>query len=147
MPHNTTTHTDDECHKQKELRGLAANLALLQSSNNIGSAHLAQQQGSEPSTFGFSLSAIGESLAEASSNTSKDETHSTAKQNHHLPGGFFGAFELFIIINVSSYNSSLGVLRRLRFSSNEILHLPPSSRTRFYIFNVIVHDQHLQELT
>ena len=90
--HNTTTHTDDECHKPKELRGLAANLALLQSSNNVGSAHLAQQQGSEPSTFGFSFSAMGESLAEASANTSKDETPSTAKQDHHLPGGFFGAF-------------------------------------------------------
>ena len=87
-----TTYTDGECHKRKELRGLAANLALLQSSNNVGSVHPAQQQGSEPSTFGFSFSAMEESLAKASANTSNDETPSTAKQDHHLPGGFFGAF-------------------------------------------------------
>lgn len=53
--HKTTTHSDAEClkqqklreKKQKELQGLAANLALLQSAaqgrlSNLGSAHLAQ---------------------------------------------------------------------------------------------------------
>lgn len=89
--HNTTTHSDDECHKQKELKGLAASLALLQSAgntnnSNVGTANLAQHQGSEPSTFGFSFSAMRDSLAEVS------ETPSTERQDNHLPDGFFGAF-------------------------------------------------------
>ena len=63
--HNTTKHSDAECSKQKELQGLAANLALLQQAGqanflNIGSAHLAQSSPTQPSepeptTFGLSL--------------------------------------------------------------------------------------------
>lgn len=58
--HETNTHRDAECHKQKEIRGLAAHLALLAPSDrahfaNIGSAHLAQLPQPDPTTFGFVL--------------------------------------------------------------------------------------------
>lgn len=83
---------------------MAANLALLQSAgqvkfSNIGSAHLTQsspavaQQGpSEPTSFGFSFSAMGESLAAVATDTSNTETPSATTQDHRLPEGFFGAF-------------------------------------------------------
>lgn len=104
--HKTNKHGDAECHTQKELRGLAANLALLQPSNqarftNVGSAHLAQPPQVEPSTFGFSFSAMGASLAEAATSFSASGTPTAAPasaptetplQDHHLPHVFFGAF-------------------------------------------------------
>ncbi|CAB1110628.1 unnamed protein product [Ectocarpus sp. CCAP 1310/34] len=94
--HNTKTHSDAECQKQKEIRenkqkeleGLAANLALLQSVghtnflqlSNIGSAQLAQssptvaqQAPSEPTSFGFSFNALGTSLAEATSSSASSQ--------------------------------------------------------------------------
>ena len=75
--HKTATHSDAQCHKQKELQQLAANLALLRSSEqrfaNIGSALLAQtpqpEPQPEPQTFGFSFSAVGASLVEATAST------------------------------------------------------------------------------
>ena len=84
---NTTTHIDAECNKQKEFRdkkqkelqGLAENLALLQQAGqanllNIRSVHLAQSAPAQPSqpeptTFGFSFSALGASLAEVVSSS------------------------------------------------------------------------------
>ncbi|CAB1104785.1 unnamed protein product [Ectocarpus sp. CCAP 1310/34] len=94
--HNTKTHSDAECQKQKEIRenkqkeleGLAANLATLPSAghanflqlSNIGSAHLAQssptvaqQAPSEPTSFGFSFNALGTSLAEATSSSASSQ--------------------------------------------------------------------------
>eukprot|EP00903_Cladosiphon_okamuranus_P015234 g14080.t1 len=140
--HNTKSHSDAECqkqrelreNKQKELKGLAANLALLQAAGqanlgqanfaNLGSAHLAHsspavaQQGPppavaqpgppEPTSFGFSFSALGTSLAEVASSSSPSQPPSAATTttpaapapassqsstpDHHLPSGFFGAF-------------------------------------------------------
>ena len=75
--HKTATHSDAQRHKQKEFQQLAANLALLRSSEqrfvNIGSALLAQtpqpEPQLEPQTFGFSFSAVGVSLVEATALT------------------------------------------------------------------------------
>eukprot|EP00752_Nemacystus_decipiens_P010530 g9376.t2 len=122
--HNTTSHSDAECHKQlalrtnkqKELQGLAANLALLQSAahagfSNPGGAHLVQSSPAaaaaapaplaqsspaaaapaptEPPSFGFSYSALISSLPETGS---KPAASSLPPQDHRLPSGFFGAF-------------------------------------------------------
>ena len=52
--HKTASHGDSDCHKQKELNQLAANLALLNIKPqagqfpNIGSAHVAQNPQPEP---------------------------------------------------------------------------------------------------
>ena len=123
--HNTTKQSDAECNKQKELRdkkqkelqGLAANLALLQQAGqanflNIGSAHLAQSSPAQPSqpeptTFGFSFSALGASLAEVASSSAAAGTppaasdaepaaptsasSETPTQDHRSPHVFFGA--------------------------------------------------------
>ena len=93
--HNTTKHSDAECNKQKELRDkkqklqrLAANLALLQQAGQanffiIGSAHpaqssLAQPSQPEPTTFGFSFSVLGASLAKVASSSADAGTLPTA---------------------------------------------------------------------
>eukprot|EP00752_Nemacystus_decipiens_P010251 g9135.t1 len=115
--------------KQKELQGLAANLALLQSAahagfSNPGSAHLVQSSPAavapthlvqsfpaaaaaapaplaqsspaaaapaptEPTSFGFSFSALNTSLPETGS---KPAASPSPPQDNRLPSGFFGAF-------------------------------------------------------
>ena len=75
--HMAATHSDAQCHKQKELQHLTANLAPLWSSEqrfaNIGSALLVQtpqrEPQPEPQTFGFSFSAAGALLVEATAST------------------------------------------------------------------------------
>ena len=120
--HNTSKHSDAECNKQKEFRDkkqelqrLAANLALLQQAGqanflNIGSAHPAQSSPAQPSqpeptTFGFSFSTLGASLAEVASSSAAAGTppaasdakpvtptyasSETPTQDHRLPHGVF----------------------------------------------------------
>ena len=75
--------------------------------SNVGSAHLVQQQEPEPSTFGFSFTALGESPAEASASTSNKETPSTARINSHLPQrARSNAAPPLSPINISPYNFS-----------------------------------------
>ena len=109
--HHTKTHSDTECHKQREINAIAnatakANLAVSKRPNqadfpNVGSAHLTQPAQPEPTTFGFSFSAMGASLAEAAASpntdtsTSKETTNKASSpetQNYRLPEGVFGAF-------------------------------------------------------
>ena len=97
---------------------MAANLALLQQAGqanllNIESAHLAQSSPvkpsqPEPTTFGFSFSALGASLVEVASSSAAEGTppvasdakpaaptsasSETPTQDHRLPHGFFYAF-------------------------------------------------------
>ena len=86
--HKTHNCSDAECHRQKELQrelqdrqkelqALTAPLALLKTTSsdparlaNIGSAHLAQANQREPTTFGFYFSAMGASLAEVAASSS-----------------------------------------------------------------------------
>ena len=83
--HMAATHSDAQCHKQKELQHLTANLAPLWSSEqrfaNIGSALLVQtpqpEPQPEPKTFGFSFSAVGASLVEATASTSTSASAAT----------------------------------------------------------------------
>ena len=109
--HRTTTHSDAEClaqhKKQEELKGLAANLALLGVAGPTNFAHLgsalsaqpsqaaepqASQAPSEPTSFGFSFNAIEQPPAAATTSTSNTETPSVPKQDQRLPEGYFGAF-------------------------------------------------------
>ena len=113
--HNTTSHADSECNKQKELKelkGLAANLAMLQTAvqanPSFGNAHLAQAPQPEPTTFGFSFNALGASLPKVGSSPTASGTPSVASngkpaapsyvssetptKSNHLSQGLFGAF-------------------------------------------------------
>ena len=110
--HRTKTHSDAECKaqqenrdkkKQEELRGLAANLALLQAAGLANFSHLAQlfqaaapqasQEPSEPTTFGFLFNALGASAAPAASPAaSASASSASSARNHHSPSEYFGAF-------------------------------------------------------
>jgi len=79
--HKTTSHSDSECFKQKELENLKANLALLDTKSSgtiypeIGSAYVAHggpEPKGKPVKFGFSFCAISKPQDEVtkSSNTS-----------------------------------------------------------------------------
>lgn len=102
--HKTTSHSDAECHKQKEqkekeLEKLAANLALLntRSSDNrypaIGSAYVAHggpEPAAEPVKFGFSFCAIGTSQGEANASSATPGSAPTAST---VDPGTFGTSE------------------------------------------------------
>ena len=110
--HKTNSHSDAECHKQRELQQLRANLALLmpqdQAGINIGNAHLEKAPQREPPTFEFSFSAMDASLAEAAASavdasaaafaksSVKPAAHASAASgpthpSHHWPHKVFGA--------------------------------------------------------
>ena len=70
----TTSHSDCQCQKKKELKQVAAHLVDLRSTDqarlaNIGRAHPAQTSQPDPLTFGFSFSAMGASLVEAAASS------------------------------------------------------------------------------
>ena len=142
--HRTRTHSDAECKaqhlkKQEELKGLAANLALLgvagpPSVAHLGSAHLAQpspaaapqapQAPSEPTTFGFSFNALGASAAPAAAPAASASSSSpTPARDNHLPSGYFGAF-----MASSAKESTL-----LRSDGSSIVMLVDSGATDNYI--------------
>lgn len=58
--HNTKTHSDEECIKQQAMK---AEKPAQPNFANIGSAHLAQADESEPSAFGVSFEGVGASAA------------------------------------------------------------------------------------
>ena len=60
--YRTRTHSDAECKKQQEPKGKPPEMTNFA---DIGSAHLAAEQGPPP-TFGFSFAAVGPSSGEAS---------------------------------------------------------------------------------
>eukprot|EP00903_Cladosiphon_okamuranus_P015299 g14134.t1 len=144
--HRTTTHSDVECKaqhlkKQEELKGLAANLALLHLAGptnpaHLGSAHLAQlsqavapqasQDPSERLTFGFSFDALGAPAAPAAAPAASASAASpTPARDNHLPSGYFGAF-----IASSEEESSTAFLRS---DGSSILMLVDSGATDNYI--------------
>ena len=68
--YKTSSDSDSQCHKTKELKQLAAHLPDLRSTDQarlatIGSAHLAQTSKPDPPTSRFSFSAMDASLVEA----------------------------------------------------------------------------------
>ena len=112
--HRTKTHSDAECKaqqnnrnkkKQEELRGLAANLALLQAAGLSNFSHLAQpfqaaapqasQALSELTTLGFFFNALGASAAPAASPAASASASSASAssasyaRDHHLPSEYF----------------------------------------------------------
>ena len=109
--HRTETHSDAECKaqqdnrnkkKQEELRGLAANLTLLQVAGLANFSYLVHpflaaapqtsQTPSEPTTFGFSFNALGASAAPAASAAaSASALSASSARDHHLPSEYFGA--------------------------------------------------------
>ena len=111
----TKTHSDAECKsqqdnrnkkKQKKLRGLATNLALLQAAGLANFSHLAQpfqaaapqasQAPSEPTTFGFFFNALGASAAPATvPAASASASSASSVRDHHLPSEYFSAFMTF----------------------------------------------------
>eukprot|EP00903_Cladosiphon_okamuranus_P019283 g17724.t1 len=103
--HRTRTHSDAECKaqhqkKQEELKGLAANLALLGLAGPTNVSHPSQAAApqatpapSEPTTFGFSFNALGGSAAAAAAPAASASASSTAPaRDNALPSGYFGAF-------------------------------------------------------
>ena len=113
--HRTKTHSDAEFKtqqdnrnkkKQKELRGLTANLALLQAAGLANFSNLAQpfqaaapqasQAPSEPTTFGFFFNALGASAAPATvPAASASASSASSVRDHHLPSEYFSAFMTF----------------------------------------------------
>ena len=99
----TRTHSEAECKKQQELKGKPSEMANFA---DIGSAHLAAEQGPPPA-FGFSYAAIGPSSGEtnaaAPAASTEPETAGPSSiqlgpsqaargQDEHVPFDLFGAF-------------------------------------------------------
>ena len=143
--HRTKTHSDAECKaqqdnrnkkKQEELRGLAANLALLQAAGLANFSHLAQpfqaaapqasQAPSEPTTFGFSFNALAASAAPAALQAaSASASSASSARDHHLPSEYFSTF-----MASSTAESSFALFRS---DGSSILMLIDSGATNNYL--------------
>ena len=130
------SRTNETKKKQEELRGLAANLALLQAAGLANFSHLAQpyqtaapqlsQAPSEPTTFGFSFDALGASAAPAAAPAASASVSSASSaRNHHLPPEYLGAF-----MASSAAESSLSPFRS---DGSSILMLMDSEATDNYL--------------
>ena len=141
--YRTKTQSDAQCKdqqdnrnkkKQEELRGLAANLALIQASGLANFSHLAQpvqatapqasQASSEPTTFRFSFNALGASAApDASPAASASASSASSARDHLSPSEYLGAF-----LASSAAESSLA---HFRSDGSSILMLADSGATKY----------------
>ena len=143
--YRTKTHSDVQCRdqrdnrnkkKQEELRGLPANLALIQAAGMANFSHLAQpvqatapqasQASSEPTTFGFSFNALGASAApDSSPAASASASSASSARDHHSPSQYLGA-----LMASSAAESSLA---HFRSDGSSILMLVDSGATEYYL--------------